>query len=85
MVYIRHFRKDSHANDLEMQRIIEWEIINLSECHKENPIVPFLGKRISFVNPEGEELQIPLVIKYEEAWSLNNLNKKAIDDVSKMY
>ena len=71
------------SNNQILLELIKREIINQSECHKENLIVPFLG--ISFVNLKGETIQIPLLVtEYEEGGSLTNLDKASIDDVQKM-
>lgn len=63
--------------------MIKCEIINQSECHNENLIVPFLG--ISFFDLQRQPLQVPfLVMEYGESGSLTKLNINQIADTEKM-
>lgn len=79
-IVVKEFKNVQNFDKLEL---IKREIINQSECNKENLIVPFLG--ISFVDLEGKPLQLPLlVMEYEESGSLKNLDKSKLDDIQKM-
>lgn len=76
-------KKFFDTDDPKTLESIKREILNQSECHKENIIVSFLG--ISFVDFEKSPNQIPwLIIEYEEGGSLTKLDKSKIDDVQKM-
>lgn len=69
--------------DFDKVELIKREIINQSQCHKENLIVPFLG--ISYVDLKNKPVKFPLIImEYEESGSLRKLDKTTIDDTQKM-